>query len=101
MFKLPVCPHCKTVYSYKEVKDNNKKKVIQCYHCKKDFYNGRAGITVLALIVVAVAAAVNVFILNITSDNFLSVIPITVVSVIAVIIGMLLVPFFIKYKIKK
>ena len=98
MFRLPVCPHCKTVYRYKEVKENNRKKVIQCYHCKKEFRNSRAGIIVLALIVCVAAALINVFILNITSDNFVSIIPISVISVIAVLIGMVLVPFFISYK---
>lgn len=98
MFRLPVCPHCRTVYSYKEVKKNNRKSIIQCYHCKKNFKNGRAGIIVLALIICIAAILINIFVLNISSDNFISIIPISVISVIAVLIGILLVPFFISYK---
>lgn len=98
MFKLPVCPYCKTVYRYKDVKKNSKKSVIKCYHCKQEFKNSRKGFVVLALIVIIAAVLLNVFILNITSDNFMSVVPIAFVSIGAVLIGLLLAPFFIKYK---
>lgn len=98
MFRLPVCPHCKTVYSYKEVKENNKKKLIKCYHCKKEFKNNRRGLIILGLMVLVLTAAFNVFMLNNSSDIFVSVVLIAVISVIAVLIGILLIPFFIGYK---
>ena len=98
MFKLPVCPHCKTVYRYKEVKENNKKKTIECYHCKKEFHNSRAGIAVLAVVVCIIAIIINIIILNCSSGLISSVVPISIVSIIAVIIGMLMIPFFISYK---
>ena len=98
MFKLPVCPHCKTVYRYKEVKENNKKKVIKCYHCKKEFHNSRIGIAVLALIVCVVTASINIILLNSSSASFIYIIPISIISITAVIIGMLMIPFFISYK---
>ena len=98
MFKLPVCPHCKTVYSYKEVKENNKKKTINCYHCKKDFHNSRKGLVVLALIICTAAVLVNVFVLSFSAENIVSIIPISVISAVAVIIGIVLIPFFITYK---
>ena len=98
MFKLPVCPHCNTVYRYKEVKDNNKKKVIKCYHCKKEFRNSRVGIAVLSVIICVIAVLINIVILNRSSNVFASIIPISIVSIAAVIIIMLLIPFFISYK---
>lgn len=98
MFKLPVCPHCNTVYSYKEVKENNRKKVIECYHCKKEFHNSRLGFVVLAIIICAAAILINIFILNKSTEIFVSIVSISIVSVFAVIIGMLMIPFFISYK---
>lgn len=98
MFKLPVCPHCKTVYSYKEVKENNKKKDIECYHCKKEFHNSRIGVAVLAVIICVIAMVINIFILNKSTEIIVSLIPISIVSIIAVLIGILLIPFFISYK---
>lgn len=98
MFKLPVCPHCKTVYGYKEVNENKKKKVIKCYHCKKEFHNSRTGIAVLAAIVLVIAIVLNIIILNSSSENFFCIIPMAIISITAVIIGMLLIPFFINYK---
>ena len=98
MFKLPVCPHCKTVYRYKEVKENNKKKIIECYHCKKEFHNSRIGIAVLAVIICVIAVLINIVILNRTADVLASIVPISIVSITAVIIFLLLIPFFISYK---
>ena len=98
MSKLPVCPHCKTVYSYREVKENNKKKVIKCYHCKKEFHNGRKGLIFLAALVCVIASVINVFILNTSSEKFISIIPISVISIIAVLMGLIMFPFFISYK---
>lgn len=98
MFRLPVCPHCNTVYSYKEVKENNKKKEICCYHCKKTFKNSRKGIAILAIIVIILTAIINVFLLNIMTDKFITIIPISIISIAAVIIGMMLIPYFISYK---
>ena len=37
MFRLPVCPHCKTVYRYSDTKKEIKLKQDTCYHCKKPF----------------------------------------------------------------
>ena len=37
MFKLPVCPYCRTVYTSKEVKKISKSKIHKCYHCNKKF----------------------------------------------------------------
>ena len=37
MFRLPVCPHCGTVYRYHEVLTSVTKKEITCYHCHKGF----------------------------------------------------------------
>jgi CXXC-20-CXXC protein len=99
MFKLPVCPYCNTVYSYKDVKKNRDKKIIKCYHCKNEFKkNNINGYFVLALIIVILTVALNLIILNLTADFITSIVPLMVISIIAVIIFILLTPFFSNYK---
>lgn len=100
MFRLPVCPHCETVYRYKEVKENKNKKEIVCYHCKKKFRPSKSGYCILGSLVIMIAVTINVALLN-TSLNFLrTIIPITIVSTAAVLIAKLLTPFFISYRKK-
>lgn len=99
MFKLPVCPYCRTVYSYKDIRKNRNKKVIECYHCKNEFKKSNfKGYAVLALIICAAAVTVNLIILNMTAEFITSIIPIMIISVSAVIIFMILTPFFSDYK---
>lgn len=98
MFKLPVCPYCNTVYDYKEVR-RNKKKIIKCYHCKNEFKKSNIkGYSVLAFIIVFTAVLINFVILNLTAAFIKTIIPITAVSIIAVLIFIILCPFFIEYK---
>lgn len=99
MFKLPVCPYCKTVYSYKDVKNNRNNKEIECYHCKNKFKQIKiSGFAVLAIILIISAVIINLIILNLTAKFITSIIPLMVVSIIAVLLFMLINPFFIKYK---
>ena len=42
--KQSVCPHCKTVYRYSDLKKIMWKKSDSCYHCKKNFKVSRKGI---------------------------------------------------------
>lgn len=37
MLKLPVCPYCKAVYHYKEVKILSRYEYLECRHCDKVF----------------------------------------------------------------
>ncbi|MCH5303941.1 MAG: hypothetical protein J1E41_03675 [Ruminococcus sp.] len=99
MFKLPVCPYCHTVYSYGEVKKSEKKEIIKCYHCKNNFKQGRAkGFLFLAFIIVALAVLINKAILNLTADIVTSLIPLLAISLIAVILFIILSPYFIEFK---
>ncbi len=99
MFKLPVCPYCNTVYSYKDVKNNRNKKIIKCYHCKNKFKkNNLKGYVVLALIIIILTVALNLVVLNLTADFITSIIPLMIISVFAVIIFIILTPFFSDYK---
>ena len=98
MFRLPVCPHCRTVYHYGDVRKNRRKKVIQCYHCKKNFVQSRKGFAVLFAIVLAVAVFINTAILSRSDDIIGLIVPISIVSVIAVVLAMIFAPYFITYR---
>ncbi|MCH5298517.1 MAG: hypothetical protein J1E96_02020 [Ruminococcus sp.] len=98
MFRLPVCPHCRTVYHYGDVRKSKREKVIQCYHCKKSFTQSKKGFIVLFAIAAAAAVIVNIMILSRNDDIIGTIIPITIVSVIAVISAMIFAPYFITYK---
>lgn len=99
MFMLPVCPYCKTVYGYGEVRKNKNKKIIQCYHCKNTIKQKLfPGCAVSAVIITTAAVILNLIILNMTAEFITSIIPIILISVTAVIIFMILIPFFTAYK---
>ncbi len=98
MFRLPICPYCHTIFRYGDVK-NNKENIIECYHCKNEFKKGRIkGYIILGLIITALAVTLNIIILNLTASFVTSIIPIMIVSIVAVILFMILTPFFTEYK---
>lgn len=98
MFKLPVCPYCHTLYRYgrvRKVKSEGKTSV--CYHCKKEFkIEKKWGFLVLGLIILFAAVATNLIILN--NLYSLNVTPLVVSTVAYIILGFILVPFFISFK---
>lgn len=96
MLKLPVCPYCNTIYRYDEVKKSTSKKSKICYHCNKEFKISKKRIIILFIFVVLVAAAINVAQLYITPT--LNVLLLIVTNILLIIIGILLIPFFISYK---
>ena len=97
MFRLPVCPHCGTVYRYKDTKDAIRKKNNTCYHCKKEF---RARIfpylLVGALIPLVLCIGMNIFLL--TRMENLQLIPLFAVTLLCLLIIYLIIPFFTKFK---
>ncbi len=98
MFRLPLCPHCHTVYHYSDVRKIKKKKEEKCYHCGKSFKVSRLGYLVLLAIVVLLSVVVNVMILSSMSNILVSTAPIFITSFLAVVIALIFTPFFIKFK---
>lgn len=96
MFRLPVCPHCHTVYSYKDVKSVINKKEQECYHCKKKFIISRKGLWLLILIAVLLSVAVNILTMIIFHNA--TAIVIYIITVIIIIAGFFARPFFITFK---
>lgn len=97
MLKLPVCPHCRTVYYYSDVMKSTKNKRMECYHCKKKFavkkWKGRC--TFMAAVAV-IMAVIDVLLLNVVKMK--SAIPIMIFTVICVGLSLLLLPYTVKYK---
>lgn len=94
--RLPVCPHCKAVYRYGDVRRLIKKRETTCYHCKKNFKICRSKIWLLALIFVVICIAVDIIFLNVFIN--MTVIAVYVINVILFIIALTLKPFYIKFK---
>lgn len=96
MLKLPVCPHCHTIYRYGEVKKTLYEKNHKCYHCNKIFEISKIRILILFLIIALIAAIFNVFELYMMAGiNFIALI---VTNIIIITAGILLIPFCIRFK---
>lgn len=102
MFKLPKCPNCNTVYHYKDVKEALKKKDNTCYHCKEDFKAKffPQGL-VLILLVILCAVIFNILYLSsISKLGTVEMILMLVITIIFLVIGYFLIPFFAGFKKK-
>ena len=97
MFRLPICPHCGTVYHYKEVRNAVKKKENTCYHCEKKF---RArlfpGILIAAVIPIALSILLNLVMLNRMQE--MQLLPLFAVTLVFLLIIYLIIPFFVSFK---
>lgn len=83
MLKLPICPHCHTVYGYREVKKIAKEKSHTCYHCKNEFRASKRPCLVLILILFVLAVAANVGVLYMSPNlNFYALVGINVIFIL-------------------
>lgn len=97
LLKLPLCPYCKAIYRYGDVKKTTHKKSVECHNCKRKF---RVSYIKGRIIILSVAAAL-LIILNMLIMNFLSGATISgcfITTVIFVGITVLLFPFTVRYK---
>lgn len=93
MFKLPVCPHCGTVYRYKDTKNAIVNKENECYHCHKTFrIRIFPYVLIEAIALIAVSIGLNLLILSRMSS--LNLIPLFLITFGILIIILILVPFF-------
>lgn len=99
MFKLPVCPHCKTIFRYKDVKKEAVKKECTCYHCGKKFRVSKKKILILFLIIALITAIFDVLVLYMIAGT--SFIGLMILNIIAVTAGFFLIPYFTEFKKEK
>ena len=97
MFRLPVCPHCGTVYRYKETREAIRKKENICYHCQKKF-KVRIFPTVLsaAILPLILCIALNIFLL--TRMENLQLIPLFIATMLFILLVFIIIPFFTIFK---
>lgn len=100
MFKLPKCPYCKTVYRYKDTKEALKNVDNECYHCHKKFKAKRfPQILVLLLIIILPCIGFNILLLTqMRFLDFWSILILLVITIIFLVIGYFLIPFFVNFK---
>lgn len=97
MFRLPVCPHCGTVYRYKDTKQAIRNKENTCYHCQKRFrVKMFPYILVGAILPLALCIGLNIFLLTRMTD--LQLLPLFGVTLGFMLIIYLIIPFFTKFK---
>jgi len=96
LLKLPVCPHCNAVYSYREVK-NMKQGICFCYHCEKKFYVSKVkGAALLLVIICTLLIAANTAVM-VSSENF---VPAAIMIADAVVItaAILIMPLTVRFR---
>ena len=99
MFRLPVCPHCHTVYHYGEVSRMiffHPTREQKCYHCKKSMKPLLRGLIVLAAIYLAVSFGSTVAIINIFPNA--TALTVFIVNALWAVLLFALRPFFLKFK---
>ncbi len=96
MFRLPVCPHCGTVYRYRDVKAACKQKDNTCYHCKKPFRSKLLPyIAAEILILLPLCVGFNLILLHRMTE--LNLIALFTVTVGFLLLGYFLFPFFVHF----
>lgn len=95
MLKLPVCPHCHAVYSYKEVSEMHQGDKI-CYHCKKKFsVRKTAGAFIWISVICALLVVFNLIIIFSTDD--FNIIPV-LTDLAAVTAAVLMLPLTVRFR---
>ena len=99
MFRLPVCPHCKTVYGYGDVKKLMFKKECECYHCSKKIRVKKIpGILVLVAIILLLCVVFNVLLLSkAVSLDLITMLIMFGITIIFLVAGYFLIPFFVSF----
>lgn len=97
LLKLPVCPYCKAVYRYGDVRRKNHNSTIKCHNCNKNFkasyFKGR--------IIILIVAAVVLITLNSLIFNFIKGVTLLgclIFTAVFISITFLLFPYTVRYK---
>lgn len=97
MLKLPLCPYCKAIYRYGDVKKNTHKKSIKCHNCGKSFeVSYLKGRIIFICIVAALLIVINILLLNFVSG--ITILACLLITVAVVGIAVLLFPYTVRYK---
>lgn len=96
MFRLPVCPHCGTVYRYGDLLRVMRQKETACYHCRRSIAVRRMpGLLTEALVLIPLCIGFNILML--TRMQRLNLIVLFISTVIFILLYVLFMPFFIRF----
>lgn len=96
MLKLPVCPYCKAVYRYGDIRKLEGKKSEKCHHCKRSFRISKLKGRVILLF----CAAVLLIVLNLLLINFiegLTILGCFVITAVLIAGCLLLFPYTVRF----
>ena len=91
-----VCPYCKTVYRYADLRGLVWKKSGVCYHCKKKFVVSRKSFLILAAEMLIIYTVMNIIAIGVVSSvSFLS---LFIMNLIPAVAAVLLLPMYTELK---
>lgn len=96
MLRLPTCPHCNTVYRYKDVNKAMQKRDCTCYNCGKKFEVSKKKFLILFLEIALICAIFDVLALYMTER--ISFVLLVVLNAVFIAVGLLFRAFFVKFK---
>ena len=94
--KHAVCPYCRTVYRFAELRKLSGKKEDTCYHCKKTVDVSRGSVWFLALETLAVYAILNAVAIGLLQT--VQLVPLLIMNTVPAIAAMLLIPLYTELK---
>lgn len=95
---LPVCPHCKTIYRYGDVRKLLLKKEEKCYHCEKIFKISKKKLIILLLEFLLALLAVNLLLIGFVGVNLIT---LFIINVVLTALAATLLPYYILFVEKK
>lgn len=104
MFKLPVCPHCGTVYRYKDIVNIYKERFgmtkaedPHCYHCQKQFKPSLIP-GIFVLIPIWLLLNIGTLLLMLSRMTSLNIVLLFIITLLYIALTVVLIPFFVTFK---
>lgn len=97
LLKLPVCPYCKAIYRYGDVRKKTHDSTIKCHNCHKSFMVSY----VKGRVILLLAAAVLLIAINVLMFNFINGVTLLgclIFTAVFISLAVLLFPYTVRYK---
>lgn len=95
--KLPLCPYCKAIYRYGDVKRVTHNKSCECHNCKRKFsVSYIKGRIIIILITTVILIALNLLLFNFV--NGVTVIACLIINALFISLAVILFPFTVRFK---
>lgn len=97
LLKLPVCPYCKAIYRYDDVRKKTHDSTIKCHNCNRNFKVSY----VKGRVILLLAAAVLLIAINVLMFNFINGVTLLgclIFTAVFISLAVLLFPYTVRYK---